>query len=987
MHVWHVLDGLPSDSVTAIIQTRDGYLWVGSSAGLVRFDGLTFTPVPLLAGSTNRPIRVTALCEDSEGRVWTGTQEDGLFELSQGKMRHFTKNQGLLDDNITSLAAGDHGLVWAGSKAGLVLWNGLDFNSFTTRDGLLDNFIIGVNVARSGTVWVTTRVGMCNFTNGHIAPYVFSPESQGRRPEYLGAYEDRRGNLWAFGDTYFINLVEGKRFNYFRGPESASVRIWSLCEGKDGRLWIGTSGRGLFCFEDNRFQPVLLGENRSQYDVRALCEDKDGNLWLGTSGGGMVQMRPQGVHVFRAGQGLPSSPPTALALDLSGRLCVGVERGGLFVGESGRFERMAGSESLGPQNLVSSLCVTLDGTLWAGTMGDGLYCVRNGRTLHLNTANGLPENTVLSLCADDAGALWANTSAGLVRCLVQTNASRIELTNVPTEAPVSVMVPAASGGLWLGTHDGKVWHQQSDKAARLELFREPVPHRVSALCQGESGRLWVGTEGGGLTCCTGTAELNWGPTKGLPSDTVAAIIEDTTQDLWLSTAAGIYRIKHSDWRRAVEEPGAVLVCKLMSEAKLRPPSAGFGGPSALLAPGGQLWFATLDGLLNVDAHPPDTEPSIFPVCIESAAFNGEKPLSLLTGASWMPPFDSSQPFKSPVDLRSLEFHFTSLLFTSPDEVKFRHKLEGSDAEWVDDGSVRSARYGRLPYGRYVFHVSARNSDGPWQDATPAFVFIRPTPLYLQTWALAGYGLVFIGLIVGTVRVVSHRRLRLELARLEQQQVLERERMRIARDMHDEIGSKLTKISFLSEHAQVDAGNGGGPLGSKIEAIAHSSRELLKTMDEIVWVVNPRNDTLENLAAYLSHYATEYFENTTIACQLRLPPEIPHYPVSSETRHNLFLTFQEALNNALKHSAAETVNVEMAALATDFEVRITDDGKGFELPAAPNGQAPSRNGRGGNGLKNMRQRLAAVGGECTISSQPGKGTLVVMRIRLLKNQSN
>jgi len=229
--------------------------------------------------------------------------------------------------------------------------------------------------------------------------------------------------------------------------------------------------------------------------------------------------------------------------------------------------------------------------------------------------------------------------------------------------------------------------------------------------------------------------------------------------------------------------------------------------------------------------------------------------------------------------------------------------------------------------------------------------------------------------------VSHRRLRFALARLEQQQALERERMRIARDMHDEMGSKLTKISFLSEHVQVDATQQQGPVTDRVVQIAQTSRDLLKTMDEIVWVVNPVNDTLENLTTYLSHYAVEYFQNTSIECELRLPPDIPHFPLSSEARHNLFLTFEEVLNNVLKHSGARHVKVEMGVRARDFELTVADDGKGFEVPPVTASNGPVRNGRGGNGLRNMRQRLTTIGGECLISSQPGAGTRVSLRFVL------
>ncbi|HXI73865.1 MAG TPA: two-component regulator propeller domain-containing protein [Verrucomicrobiae bacterium] len=976
---WHETDGLLSDSVTAIIQTRDGFLWVGTTAGLVRFDGVKFTELKLAAFATNSPVRVSALCEDSDGHLWIGTQQNGLFQLAQGRLQHYSQTDGLLDDTVTSLAADSHGQVWIGSKSGLNLWTGQHFQSFTKQDGLPDELVSGVNVARSGTVWITARNGMCRIINGHITPYAFQTESQGRSPEYLGTYEDRQGNLWAFGDTYLINLTEGKRFNYFRSSESASVRIWSLCEGRDGRIWIGTSGRGLFCFEDNRFQPVILGESRWPYDVRAICEDREGNLWLGTSGGGLVQLRPQSVHTLRAGQGLSSSSTTALALDAGGKIYVGLQRGGLFVGESGRFDRVGG-DGLDVQNFVSSLCVARDGVLWAGTLGGGLYGSRNGRGVHFTTANGLADDNALAVCADAAGGIWVSTSAGTVHRFTGQGLTRFDAARGLPGIPVTVMIPSATGGLWLGTQDGQILREEKNQFTRSATLTNSGSYPVLALHEGEAGQLWIGTSGGGLDCLLNGSLIHWNTSNGLPNDIVAGVVEDQTKNLWLATGVGIYRVNRDDLRRTLDNPRVPLACKLIAEAKTLPESTTVsGGPRALLSPDGDLWFATSEGLLKVNTHQTEIEPSLMPPYLVSAAFNGGPALSLLRGSLWSPAVTNQSPFKTPADARSLEVHFTALDFTAPGDIRFRHKLDGSDLDWVEDGGSRSVRYGRLPYGDYRFRVAARLRDGAWQESPESFAFIVPTPFYLRGWAIFLFGLSGVAVVAGIVRIVSHRRLRVALARLEQQQSLERERMRIARDMHDEMGSKLTKISFLSEHAQVDAA--AGPLAEKIESIAQTSRDLLQTMDEIVWVVNPHNDTLENLAAYLSHYAVEYFQNTAVECEMRLPQEIPHYPLVSEARHNLFLTFEEALNNVLKHSAASKVKVEMTLAAREFAVRVTDNGKGFVVPVLSAVPAPTRGGRGGNGLTNMRQRLLDIGGECLISSQPGQGTNVTLCIHL------
>jgi len=977
-------DGLPSDSVTAIIQTRDGFLWLGTSEGLVRFDGDKFTPRELSETATNSAIWVTALTEDERGHLWIGTQQDGLFELVEGQLKHYTKNQGLLDDNVTSLAADGRGSVWIGTKSGLNLYTGKGFKAFTAREGLADESVSGVVVARSGTVWITTRSGMYQFAGGRVAPYEFQTESQGRNPEYLSAYEDRSGNVWAYGATFFINLADpSKRFNYFRGNEAASVRIWSLCEGHDGRLWIGTSRPGLLCFDDNRFQLVNIGEQLGTYDVRAICEDREGNLWLGTSGGGLVQLRPQPVHILRASQGLPSVSPTALALDSGGRVYVGLARGGVFASDAGRFERFGGG-GLNVQEFVSALAVATDGTVWAGTLGGGLYGLRRDRAVQFTTANGLADNSVMSVCVDREGNIWASTSAGTVHRFNGPAVTRFDGTAGLTGAPVTVLAAGSDGSVWLGTEDGVVLRSERDKFVIAQAANKLGRRPILALSESAQGRLWIGSAGGGLACLADGITTTWNTANGLPHDVVAGVIEDTAENLWLATGAGIYRVARSSWHGTPVEPHPPLTSKLISDAKTSYEAATVsGGMRALRAAESKLWFATSEGVLHVDTRRSDAQPVTVPLYVESIAINGQPPLSVLQTATLASVFSNGVPAELPGDLRSLDIFFTALKFAAPEKVRFRYKLEGSDPEWIENTSTRSVRYGRLAYGRYRFRVATHAGDGVWQEAATPFAFILPTPLYLQSWAIGLYCIGAIALVAAIVRVVSHRRLRHALAQLEQQQALERERMRIARDMHDEIGSKLTKISFLSEHARMDA-KSAGPLAAKVESIAEASRELLQTMDEIVWVVNPRNDTLEHLAAYLSHYAGEYFQNTSVECEVRLPRALPHHPLSSEARHNLFLTFEETLNNVLKHSGTAKVKVEMNLHAPEFEINITDDGRGFDPAAVPSGNGSTRGQRGGNGLRNMRQRLTDIGGECVIRSQPGKGTTVSLKIRLNPN---
>ncbi len=975
-------EGLPSDSITAIIQTADGFLWVGTGAGLVRFDGAKFSAIPLPRSSPGG-VYVTALCEGKDGHLWIGTQKEGLFELAGGRISQFTKARGLLDDDVTSVAADNNGRIWVGTKSGLNVFSGKEFKSFTTGDGLPDEFVSGVHVARSGTVWITTRSGMCQFIDGRLKSYPL--EVPGRSPEHLGTYVDRQGNVWAYGDTYLINVTENRRFNYFRGSEASSVRLWSLCERRDGRLWLGTSGPGLYCFDtNNSFQRVILGDPRWTHDVRAVFEDREGNLWLGTWGGGLVQLRTHPVRVLGASQGLPANPATSLALDPAGRIVVGLQRGGLFAFANGRFERFGNSGPADMPDFISSVCFGTDGVAWAGTLGSGLYAVRNGRVVQFTTASGLSDNLVLSICAETNGAIWAATGAGVLHRCTLTNITRFDARNGLPGTPITTVIPSSSGGLWLGTGDGMILYGEGGRFNPALPAQRTSRRPVLALREGSGGRLWIGTAGAGLGCLIDGRSFSWSTASGIPSDVIAGIVEDAAGDLWLATASGIYEVSRNGVERALAGSQETLSCKMISNAKTSAESlTPFGATRGLVAPDGSLWFATSEGVLNVDPGQSHNEASLPPVYMESVSFSGRPAISVLHAGPWSETAATNAVLNVHGDLSSLDVSFTALSFSAPDRIRFRHRLEGSDTDWVEDGTSRFAHYSRLPYGHYRFRVAARLADGAWQEAPVSLAFDKPAPLYLRSWAIVLYVLAGIGLVVvALVRVVSHRRLRRALVRLEQQQALERERMRIARDMHDEMGSKLTRISFLSEHAKVEAGS-NGVLAGKIGSIAETSRELLQAMDEIVWVVDPQNDNLEQLAAYLGHYAVEYFQTTSIECDLRLPSAIPQHALSSEARHNLFLAFEEALNNALKHSGATTVKIEMVADLPDFEIQVTDNGRGFTVPATLGSLETRSAGRNGYGLQNMRQRLEDIGGECLIRSPATAqgGTTVSMRIHL------
>ena len=380
-------------------------------------------------------------------------------------------------------------------------------------------------------------------------------------------------------------------------------------------------------------------------------------------------------------------------------------------------------------------------------------------------------------------------------------------------------------------------------------------------------------------------------------------------------------------------------------------------PAACTLAGGRICFPTSKGLVIVNPNDAKVNQLPPPVVIEEIFAGGH----LLKKNP-----DRNQPLKIPPGLQRYEFNFTGLSFVAPEKMKFQYRLKGWDEDWVEANGKRVAEYSYIPPGDYTFEVRAANSDGVWNEAGASIALTVLRHFWQTWWFETLVGLAAIGLVAGLVWFISRRRLRMKLERIERQQALDHERTRIAKDIHDHLGANLTRISLLSQSAHGELEN-SAQAAVQLERIYNTSRELTRSMDEIVWAVNPQHDTLDSLASYLGNFAQEYLASIKIRCRLDVPLHLPHWPINAEVRHNVFLAFKEALHNFVKHSGANEVSVTLATGPAGFLLTVRDNGRGFD-PAA----ITSRPGRG-NGLNNMRQRLEKVGGRCDIKSAPGAGT--------------
>lgn len=969
---WQSEQGLPQDRVRALAQTSDGYIWVGTDDGVARFDGARFVSFGLPEGLPNSPVRT--LFGDSHGSLWIGSVGDGLMRWQTGHLTTVTMANGLPSDSITALTEDNDGRIWIGTDAGLALWQDGHLVTFATAKEFLGKPITALFKDHQGNIWLgATGVGVFEYHDGKFVAL----EDSGVKdllqdPHCLLVTE--KGQIWIGAGDDFVLCRDGNEWRPYQIPRHLSRSyVGSLVEEPDGTVWAGSTSEGLFQFKDRNLTEVNASSGLSDNAVESLLTDRDGNLWAGTDTG-LNLLRQKDLFAFDQRQGLGYGAVDALAEIAPGEIWAGKPNGELYQWNGQSFSHLMSADLSVIGDQINSMLVSGDGCWVAGKYGL-LHFTTPARTANKAQLFTLPGFNIISLCEDRNKALWAGTQEGELYQL--EDEKWLELANFLR--PVTAIVQGSNGIMWVGTEGDGVYELGNGVRMHLDAGKGLLSGLVRTLYLDSDDVLWIGTAGGGLSCWATNHMTTFTAREGLPDNTISEILEDNKGRLWLGSNRGIFCLSK-------EELGELAAGKISAvypqvfgraEGMLSEECAGGFCPAGLKTTSGQLWFPTLKGLVMVD---PGVRLSKLPaptVLLEQILVDGVPSPVFSTSAA-----SSGNKMAGFVDPKTgnlnlgpgkhrIEFQYTALGFDAPERIRFRYRLQSLDSDWVEAGNRRVAFYSYVPPGRYQFQVVACNADGLWND-TGAIMGLSISRFFWQTWWFAGLSaLALLVLVAGGVRFIVKRNLQRRLKFLEQERALERERTRIAQDLHDEMGAKLCRISFLSEHVRRNHDGMGSELRNQIVSISDASREMLHSLDEIVWAVNPQNDTLEHVVSYIGHYAQEFFQETGIECKVNISGELPAYPLSSQMRHNLLLAVHEAFTNILKHSKATQVDVFIVNNASAFEIAVADNGNGLNSSSL----SPSSNGVSGDGLRNMKQRLADIGGRCSISSEPGHGVAI------------
>lgn len=973
-HYWQREQGLPQNSVRALAQTTDGYLWLGNDDGVVRFDGVRFVSFGLREGLNSGPVQT--LFGDNSGALWIGTAGGGLTCWKDEKFTTYTMHDGLPADSIMALAEDNEGRLWVGTKAGLVAWRDGRESTLTNAVEFRGETITTLYKDRAGMMWLgATGMGVFQYKDGHFVPLTGAAvEGLLQDPHCLVV--DRKNRVWIGVGDDMVLCRDGTQWQPYRIPfHQSKVYINSLAEATDGTVWAGSASEGLFQFKDGKIQPINAGSGLSDNLVESLLVDGEGGLWVGTHGG-LNRLHPRNLFAFGQKEGLGYGAVQSMAEIGPGTIWAGKASDGLYVWEGGNFGRLtaAGMALAGPQ--VNSLLLAGDGSCWmAGTRGLLHFKIPESAA---NKAELFSDVHGTAMAEDQAGELWVGTREGEI-WRRHGKAWTQESAHAQTH-PITAIGQDREGFMWIGSEGGGLDRFKGGQHFHFDKQSGLLSDLIRALYFDEQGTVWIGTAGGGLSRWRHGSLFTFTTREGLPDNTISQLLEDEEGRLWLGSSRGIACVSTNELEElaAGKIPDISPVVYGRAEGMLSEECTGGFSPSGLKTKSGLLWFSTMKGIVVVDPRSREADTAPPKIVLEEVLLDGvpDSEFHVLATAA------ASETLHISPGQHRIDFRYTGVRFDSPERVRFRYRLDGLDPDWIEAGTRRSALYNYIPPGYYSFRVAARNADGPWVE-TGTVLGLTVLPHFWQVWwviLLAAVAVLFA--VAGAARVMEKRKSQHRLKRLEQEKALERERTRIAQDLHDEMGAKLCRISFLSEHARRSPGL-SPDLERQIVSISDSSREVLSSMDEIVWAINPQNDMLEHVVSYIGHYAREYFQETGIECELDIPTQSPPYPLSSQLRHHLLLAVHEAFTNVLKHSGATKAKVSVVCDNARLEVIVWDNGSGF-APADVTAKPLEAAAVLGNGLRNMRVRLTDIGGDCSVQSEPGSGTTIRFVLPLQRN---
>jgi ligand-binding sensor domain-containing protein/signal transduction histidine kinase len=943
--VWQTQDGLPENTVQAFTQTPDNYLWVGTSGGLVRFDGAGFVVYNNENTPAIRENSIFCLTVAHDGSIWAGTDGGGLLRYRGGALRSYGAAQGLTNEFVRAVFETRAGVLWVGTDDGLFR---LDSGRLHRIDGIgaIPKLAVhAIREDRDGNLWVGGSTVLM-LRGSDCREYRL--EGYGSASRVKSIVETQDGTVWAGNVSGLQRLPRAARESgrFERIPAITST-VRSLLEDRSGTLWIGTIGDGLIRYTDGRFEHVNAADNPPSSTVLALFQDAEQNIWAGMQTG-LLRLSRAAIDTFPLPDTANADFGTVYA-DPDGSLWVaGTHLYRINAARDG--SRLVAPPAPGIR--VRSVMRDTTGALWIGTEGDGVFRSQNGRQVQFTKRTGLVNDFVRALLESRDGSIWIGTDEGISRW---RNGSLTNYLEPQGLAYFSTRTIAQSddGSIWIGTERG-VSHWKDGRFVQDEVTVRLRSEKIWAIHEDADGGIWFGTRGAGLFRWRDGRLTAYSAAQGLAGNSIYQILEDKQGTFWMSGPNAISAVSRHDLDTLADHPGFHPAVTLYGLSDGVEATQIYGGvaPAGCLTANGEVWFPSNRGPVRI--VPLEAHPEILPmVSIEQVLVDGrDTPVS---GRLVVPPGEGR-----------LQISYAAVRLRSQERIHFRYMLEGFDRDWTEAMQRREAFYTNLPPGQYRFRVQAFEMNMPEKVTEAGMDVVWQPHFYRTAWF---FGLCAI-LIASSVFGIYQLRLRQVHARF--RAVLE-ERNRVAREMHDTVIQGCTGISALLE--AVVAVERGEP-GSGRELLDCARKQVRATVDEArraVW--NLRQNSHSQSDAEIAPLLGQMAQQASNAARVPVRFEASGRPVLLDpaVEHDILMVAREAVYNAVKHARPSEVKIEVHFEDDIIQMRVIDDGCGFD-PAQASAAAGEH-----FGLVGMRERMERLGGRFEVRSVPGTGTELLVEV--------
>lgn len=936
---WQMQDGLPEPTVQAFAQTRDHYLWIGTTGGLLRFDGARL----VLYDRDNTPTftenNIFALTVSRDDALWIATEGGGMLRYKNGVFRSFSAKDGLLNDFVRTVYQDSAGKIWVGTDNGLFQFHEDGIERVDNRNGVPAVAVHAIAEDRQGRLWAGGSRLLC-FHDGTFQEYRLAGEGSQNRVKSIAQTDD--GTIWVGTIGGLYRMAPGA--DSFRRVKETSGTVRFLHETSDGTLWIGTIGHGLYKYGNGRFSQMTAPDSLPSNTTLNLFEDVEKNIWIGTQEG-MVRLSKTPVETVA----LPDSgdyDAETVYQDHNGDLWVAAAN--LFRFHEGKATRVRIPGISGVR--VRNVFRDRDGALWIGTEGRGVFRQTGNKLVHYMTKDGLVNNFVRVFLQGRDGSIWIATDEGVSRWTPQ-GFTNYQMRDGLCYFSTRSLGEDRNSDIWIGTDRG-ISHVHEGHFVQDAVTKALKTEKIWAIQEDSDGGLWLGTRTGGLYRWRSGKLTHYTTAQGLASNSIYELLDDRKGNFWISGPNGISVINRRELDAIADDPSHLLSLTLygISDGLETTQLYGAEKPGGVVTSQGEVWFASNKGPVRVT--PSHFQPSTpAPVVIDQVLADGLEAPNL------------RQVSLAP-DNAKIEIHYSVIQLRSQERVRFRYKLEGFDKNWTDASSRRVAYYTNLPPGHYQFRVAAFEMNNPRQISESSVEVVQRPHFYRTSWFLA-CSLLLLG-----ATIWGGHKIRMRQAHFRFEAVLN-ERNRLAREMHDTLIQGCAGVSALLEaHSSLDASDSDAREGL-LSCVRSQLRSTINEAREAVWDLRHGDGSATAIGPILESMTQQMSREFGVPVDYRVSGK--PFDLDQSAAHELLMVVREAVHNAIRHGQPGRVEVSIDFRRNEFSVQVKDDGRGFD----PVGALASGNGH--YGLVGTRERVKRMGGKMVLHSRPGAGTELTFHI--------